>query len=762
MSRALRVYDNVNPDGHNDDNQSHALSMLQKIQKVVHYFRTRGITKYLLYLLTCAAIASGIATYYAITQSSSPFGPDPDAVMGLVLLDLILLLLISVIVSRKVIGLWIANKRGVSAGSRVQSRIILMFSLGATIPTIVIALFSALFFNFGIQSWFDQRVSTAIEESVAVAEAYLKEHEKHLLADTYAMAGDLSRSIHLAMTDKKLLNRMVQTQATIRSLSEAVVFWHDDEQPMSPFNFRILAQGKLSFALSFERPREEDIKLANNGERVIVQDPSGRNVRALVKLGNTDNTYLMVGRVIDNRIIEHMKNAQGGAQQYASMKARISELQIKFSIIFVMVALLLLFTALLIGVMFTNYLVSPIKKLIRATERIKHGELSTNISIEGPNNDEFVRLGNAFNDMTAQLERQRSALLEANHQIDRRRRFSEAVLSGVSAGVIALNKSQNVVSFNRSAPPVLHISQENISGNIKDCFPEVVSLLAEVDNSEHLGDVIKKEITIERDNKKIILNVRVSTAVHDNTIEGYVITFDDITNLISAQRSAAWRDVARRIAHEIKNPLTPIQLAAERLRRKYSDQITIEPENYTRYIDTITSNVSNIGNMVEEFVNFSRMPRPEFKKENLVSIISEVIFAEQCVNESVGFVYHKPVDDVWVLCDKNQINQALINLCKNAVESITNCSLKRGEGCIKITLRPEGKNCTIEIQDNGPGFPEELIDRLTEPYVTTRAKGTGLGLAIVKKIMEDHEVSINLDNNQEGAFVRLVFKTVEG
>ncbi|MCH2038096.1 MAG: ATP-binding protein, partial [Rickettsiales bacterium] len=442
------------------------------------------------------------------------------------------------------------------------------------------------------------------------------------------------------------------------------------------------------------------------------------------------------------------------------MKATISELQIKFSIIFVVVALLLLFTALLIGVMFTNYLVSPIKSLIRATEKVKDGELNTIMKIEGPDNDEFVRLGSAFNDMTIQLDRQRNALLEANYQIDKRRRYSEAVLSGVSAGVIALNKAQEVVSFNRSAPRVLHLGQEHISGTIHDCFPEVLPLLTKVDDSEKLGEVIKEEITIERDAKKIILSVRVSTAIHDNTIEGYVITFDDITTLISAQRSAAWRDVARRIAHEIKNPLTPIQLSAERLKRKYARQITEEPENYLRYIDTITSNVGNIGNMVEEFVNFSRMPRPEFKKENLSSIISEVIFAEQCVNEAIRFDFNKPSYPVWVLCDKSQINQALINLCKNAVESIANCSLKRGEGCIEITLRPDGKSCIVEIQDNGMGFPEDLIDRLTEPYVTTRAKGTGLGLAIVKKIMEDHEVSITLDNRENGAYVRLVFKTV--
>ncbi|MEM7617243.1 MAG: HAMP domain-containing protein, partial [Pseudomonadota bacterium] len=527
------------------------------LRKIISACQSIILASYLLYFLIFAAIICGIATYYAITRTTLPFGLQPDIVMALVLADLILLLFIMIIISRKIIILWFSNKQGRATGSRLQSRIIMMFAIVAAAPTIIVSVFSALFFNYGIQSWFDEQVSTAIEESVAVAEAYLHEHEKLLLADADAMVSDLDKSSYLVYSDKKLFQKIVETQTVIRSLSDAIVFSYDKDKALDPFNYDIIAKGRMSFAISFDRPEEEYILLASEGQKVIINDTENTKIKILVRFSNMPNMYLMVGRLIDHKVIEHMRNAQGGAQKYAKMRSQISQLQITFSIIFIIVALLLLFSAILVGIIFTNYFIIPIEKLVRATEDVKDGVIETSIKIEGPDNDEFVILSKAFNQMTDKLTKQRNALVDANHQIDLKRRFSEAVLSGVSAGVIALDIEKKIISYNKMALNILQIEANLMNGYIEAIIPELKRFLdnISVDNiSINQTRNNSQEVFIMRNGKKINLNIKLTTEFYNNNIEGYVLTFDDISLLVSAQRSAAWKDVARRIAHEIKNP----------------------------------------------------------------------------------------------------------------------------------------------------------------------------------------------------------------
>lgn len=695
-------------------------------------------------VLMLAAIASGIVTYTAITQSSNPFGPDPRTVIGLVLTDLTLLLGLMVIISRRLVKLWAERCKG-SVGSQLQTRIVLMFLLVSVIPTIIVATFSTLFFNYGIQSWFDKRVNTALEESVAVAEAYLAEHKNLISADAWSMAAEMNKKSYLMSTNPEAYQEAVVKEAKERYLADAIIFQ----------NNKILAKTNLSYSLSFERLPLSAIKKASEGNVVVMTGDDEDLVRALIKLeGFVDpyrldyvETYLLVGRFVDSKVLEHLEKTRGAATEYRRLQSTISEAQINFSFVFIAVAMLLLLVAAWVGIMFALSIAKPISAMVFATQRVKAGDLSARV--EEGKKDEIGRLARAFNRMTQQLSRQRSELMNANHQIDARRHFIETVLSGVSAGVIALDSQKRISLFNRSAVKLLNMQSGDLHNEMfLEAFPEMVDMLEEAERRPNKS--VEGQVTLIRGKNKLMLLVRIAAERLSKEIEGYVVTFDDVTELLSAQRRAAWSDVARRIAHEIKNPLTPIHLAAERLKRKYSQEVS-DPATFIKYTDTVVRHVVSIGQMVEEFANFARMPAPVFAEIDLKEIIKNTVFSRECA-EKQGIRYEMDLPDGKqpFLCDENQIARVLGNLIKNAEEALER---EEGveEGVIHIALKRDEGNYSITIQDNGFGFPSNLMDRLTEPYITTRKKGTGLGLAIVKKIIEDHNGSLVLENNEIGA-----------
>ena len=704
-------------------------------------------------ILIIAAISSVIATYGAITQSSNPFGPDPRTVVGLVLIDLSLLLALLVIIGRRLIKLWIERRRG-SVGSRLQTRIVLMFSLVSVVPTIIVAVFSTLFFNYGIQSWFDTRVGTAVEESVAVAEAYLKEHKSLISADAWAMSAELSRASNLYQQNADMYQQLLSKLARERYLTDAVIFQSNN----------ILAKTSLSFSEAFERLPLDAVKKAAEGNVVVLKD-DGELVRALIKLeGFVDpykldqvGTFLLIGRLVDNKVINHLKKTQGAATEYKRLQQGISNTQINFSIVFILVALLLLFVAAWLGLIFAVTIARPISAMVAATDRIKEGDLEVQIE-EGPVNDEIGTLTRAFNRMTQQLGKQRSELINVNHQIDERRHFIETVLSGVSAGVIALGSDKRITLFNPSAIKLLSHQAEVMHGAyFSELLPEMLDMLTEAEKSP--GKAVDGQVEVVRESGRLTLLVRIAAERLSEEIEGYVITFDDVSELLSAQRRAAWSDVARRIAHEIKNPLTPIQLATERLSRKYSEEVS-DSEGFNKYTDTIIRHVDSIGKMVEEFANFARMPLPVFAKEDLRDIVQNTVFSRKCLEQGIVYDVSLPDDVLDFYCDAGQIVQVLTNILKNAEEAVLAYLETLDEpvkGCIKVSVSREDNTYVIVIHDNGPGFPTKLMDRLTEPYITTRSKGTGLGLAIVKKIIEDHGGILELANDSDGAKVTITF-----
>lgn len=708
-------------------------------------------TRNIALVLILAAIVSAFTTYIVMTRSENPFGPDPETVLALGLINVVLLVALIVVVAHRAFRLWLELKRG-SVGSRLQTRMVLMFSLITMVPTITVAGFAAFFLNAGIEAWFSEKVNTGLEESVVVAEAYLKEHRDIIKSDVRVMASDVDRSFYEGANTPGALSRVLSAQASSRGLAEAAIVQRG----------QMIARTSLTFSLTFENLPAQALESARNGEIVVIADDN--KIRAVMKMRSMPEAYLVIGRLIDRRVVEHMENTQAAVNEYRAVRAQLSNIQIQFSIMFVLVSLLLLLAAIWYGMFFAARLVVPISQLVEAAERVRAGDYATRVD-EGPENDELATLGRAFNRMTNQLASQRRDLMKANRQLDNRRRFSEAVLAGVSAGVVAFDVNGLITLHNRSAQQLLGLPlEEDITGrDITDVLPEIRELLEE--STAKPDKVQQGDMTVLAGEKPLTFHARLAAQEFDDEIESFILTFDDITPLVAAQRHAAWADVARRVAHEIKNPLTPIQLSAQRLKRKYQKEIAPEEqENFAKYTDTITRHVGDIGRMVEEFVNFARMPAPAFSRENMTDLVTKAVFSEETTHPDIA--YHLDVSEkpVFVDIDASQVRQVITNLVKNAAEAVE-AQLASGKldaantgGQIEVSCAEEDNHCVIAIKDNGVGFPGDQIHRLLEPYVTTRAKGTGLGLAIVKKIMEDHKGRVELENRpQGGALVRLVF-----
>jgi two-component system nitrogen regulation sensor histidine kinase NtrY len=709
------------------------------INKILAFFKfDKHLTRKFTLFLVVLAIISAITTYITITNVSGPLGTNSTLVTVLGLFDLILFLSLTTIIIRKILSL--RFKRNGEHGNRLQNRVLIMFSFVATIPTIIVAVFSTLFFHYGIESWFDKTVSTALDGSVMVAESYLKEHREVLKVRSKAMAMEIDNNIiHYNLLDNMpLFVEILSSLAELNSVSEAVIFQ----------NNKPLVRTRFGLSLSFENISQNAYEKAALGDTVIIKSDPDR-VRAIIALRNIPNGYLVIGKLIDNNVVKYMHQSQGAAKQYRNLKNTIVNSQIEFSIIFFIVSLLLLLAAIWLGITFAGYIVKPIKKLVYATERIKSGDFNIRVD-EGKSDDEIAILTRAFNLMTEQIDSQRNKLIDAYHEIDSKREFSEAVLSGVSAGVIALSPSKKITLINSSALSLLNINDSSIIGkSILKILPESTFLL---DKAQDLSNdkYIAGQVQVKAAGKKLILLIRVAVEFEKNKIKGFIITFDDMTELVKAQRNAAWSDVARRIAHEVKNPLTPINLGAERLLKKYKnevkDQITFE-----KYTNTIIRHANDIGKIIEEFSNFARMPAQVAVNLNMCQLIKDIVFSRHYISTEIKYEFISDYDEIIIKCDQTQFHQVFTNIFKNAQESIESTKrAKDGSGLVRIYVNKNDEDIIIEVIDNGRGFDQDNLDRITEPYFTTRSKGTGLGLAIVKKIVDDHQGKMVLSNDDDG------------
>lgn len=715
--------------------------------------RRVGLERRLALTLALLAFLSSIGTAIVLT-GAGPLGPDPDRVLAFVYLNIGFLLALGASVARQVVRIWLERRRGM-AGSGLHVRLAVLFAAVAVAPALIVSVFSAVFFDLGLRGWFSERVATAVNSSTAVAEAYLEEHRQTIRGDALAMANDLNRDVSFMLADPRRFNQVVSAQSALRNLTEAVVF---------DGSGRVLARSSLSFAFDFEPLPYDAMNQARAGEVVVLTSESDDRIRALVALNQFVDAFLFVGRFVDPALLAHVERAQEAVSQYQILEGKRLDFQLTFALVFALVALLLLLAAIWLGLLLADRLARPVSALIGVAERVREGDLSARVAAAEAV-DELSSLSRAFNRMTAQLQSQQSELIEANTQLDERRRFTEAVLEGVSAGIIGLDTDGGVNLANRSASRLLGLDVDQGLGQpLEALAPEFGALLDEA-RRRPWREAQDQIVVRHGDGTRKTFLARIGAEAAEGAVTGYIVTFDDVTELLSAQRKAAWSDVARRIAHEIKNPLTPIQLSAERIRRKYREQIETDPETFERLTETIVRQVGDIGRMVDEFSAFARLPAPVLQQEDLGDIISAQIELQRAARGDIAFRFAKPEKPIEQSCDSRQVRQALTNLLQNAVDAIDGRFEETPDpgadppGLVDVTLERHENMTIVAVADNGRGLPEGEIDRLTEPYVTTRERGTGLGLAIVKKIMEDHGGSLDLRNRPGGgAIVSLLFE----
>lgn len=712
--------------------------------------------------LAALALGAGAATYATLFRTEEPLQSVAELPPMLIIFDVLVLVLLVVVIVARVWRIWRAQRAG-KAGAALHMRLASLFAAAAVVPALLVASFSTLFFDLRLEGWFSERAQQAVAESVAVAESLISEHRATIRADALAMAQDLNRVAASVQDNRNLLNRVVSAQAGARGLSEAIVFDRSGA---------ILAQTSLSSTGLADQVPLAAIDEADRGDVVMLSDTSNTlspstltglpddKSAALILLDGylgVYQVYLYVGRFVEPRVAAQVQRARQAAEDYERLAAQRFGFELTFFLMFVVVTVLLMLAAVWLALTFSTRISRRLGGVVVAAERVREGDLAARVVNTGED-DEIETLGRTFNRMARQIENQQAELQLANRTVDERRRFMETVLAGVTAGVIGLDTRGFIDVPNRSASRLLDLSQSDLVGrHLDEAVPEMADLLRDaIDRPSRLAE---GEISISRDGMSKTFFVRVGAERRNSEVLGYVVTFDDITDLVSAQRMAVWADVARRIAHEIRNPLTPIQLSAERLKRKYLKQITTDPEIFVQCTDTIVRQVGDIGRMIEEFSAFARMPAPVFQPEDLTDLIRQSAFAAEVANPDIDYQLDLEPLESPLTCDRRQVAQVLTNVLKNASEAISGRETATEAGRIRVTLKCHNDVAVIAVTDNGIGLPETARDRLTEPYVTTRDKGTGLGLAIVRKIMEEHSGVLQIGDapDGKGAEVRLCF-----
>jgi two-component system nitrogen regulation sensor histidine kinase NtrY len=715
--------------------------------------RSRNRLVFTLGLITVVlALCSGLATYFILT-GLTPIVPTHRVVVGVLLINLLLVLAMIVLIAWQVTGLWRARRRQ-AAGAQLHVRIVSLFSVIAVVPAILLAVFASISLDRGLDHWFSDRTKSIIQNSIDVATAYLQEHGQVIRADTVGMAKDIDSAVQLVKSHPQGFASFLNAQAAIRALPIAYLI--DGEG-------KVLATAATLPNTPYRAPPKEAMDLAKQGQVIVIAPGQTSMVGAIKSLENFSDTYLYVIRPVNARVLQQLRATRASVAEYQRLEQRRAGVQVAFGLMYVAIALTLLLAAIWIGMWFANRLVAPIRQLMGAAQQISQGNLAVQVDVK-PADGDLAVLGSTFNIMTSELKSQRDELVGANMQLDERRRFMEAVLSGVTAGVVGVDAEGVVTLVNRSAETLLELKEAELKGQpLAKAVPEFAPVLRRAQKQGRR--LVTDQITLRRHGSERNFAVRVTSEGRDHKTEGFVVTFDDMTELVSAQRSTAWADVARRIAHEIKNPLTPIQLSAERIRRKYGDSITKDREVFDQCTDTIIRQVSDIGRMVDEFSAFARMPKPVMERHDVREIVREAVFLFQVSRPEIAFELDLPDKPVLALSDRRLLTQAVTNLVKNAGEAIDSAveadAARAGEGRIVAKVRARGEHVQIAVIDNGCGLPKENRERLVEPYMTTREKGTGLGLAIVQRIVEQHGGTLTLadapkrNGKVEGASVRI-------
>ena len=639
------------------------------------------------------------------------------------------------------------------AGQELQKKILIIFSAIALTPTLFIAFFSIFIFDTALSGWFNKKISTAISQSVEVANQYLNEHQSAIRGEILELVNLINVNSTFLSSDKKKFNNFLNKYTRQHNLSEAVIIDSIGN---------VLAFSEFVFEYTYTEIPQKYYDIANKDEIFIVKEDDSNKIRAFIKLSQYRDAYLLITRFVDERVLNAIESTSIAVSDYQSIELKQFDIKISFIFIFILITIVLLFSSLIIGLNIANKLLEPISSLIKGAEEVGGGNLDYKISndvLSKININEIKRLVQAFNLMIADLKSNRVDLEHANDQLDKRRKFSESVLSGVYSGVIGLDKDLKINLPNITATELLNITIDKDYGkSILEIVPEFSNLVEILLNNEK--NVVEDKIVIVRNDKILNLITRLVVQKSDNLILGYVLTFDDITSLIAAQKMGAWSDIARRIAHEIKNPLTPIRLGAERLINRLNTGKKIDKKVFEQSLKMITRQVDDIHHLVNEFSSFARMPSPKLKLININKVIVDYINPIKSSFDNISFQIDNVIENALIMADEKQIRQACRNLIKNSNENITLNKIKNGQISIKFGLKDDF--ASIIINDNGTGIEKSLISKITEPYYTTKVGNSGLGLAITKKIVDDHNGTILFKSikNSKGTSVILKFPII--
>ena len=733
--------------------------MMKNILGKLKQWRNRR--KFLTILAWSLILLGPILTGLTVSILQGEFGSKLSNILRLILLaDGIYLLVVISIVGYAVMRMF-AARRAKSAGSRLHMRLSRVFAIVALIPTVLVAVFAVVTLSIGVEGWFSKNVQNVVKSSLSAAEAYKNEQRDDLKIDLSFMSVRLNeyKKSNSFVSDSDLRVQLISIQKLIqRGLKEAYIIDR---------NANLRSRGELSYLFGYEEPSDEIMKSAELGDLIIIEDWPNNEFRSLIRLESFEDKYLYVSRTVDGKILNLLDETMESAITYNTMETQREKILWSYGLLYLGFATFVILSSILLGMLFAERLSRPVGRLAGAAQRLGAGDFDVKV-IEEKGDDEIAMLSRVFNHMTKQVKRQRDDLITANEYTERRRRLFDSVLSGVTAGVIGLSSDGNIGFINLAAQKLLNLNSGNYEGKgIKIAVPEFIDLFSLIQKNDNKTQ--QQEVKLTRAGAIEILLVRITARISENElVEGYVITFDDVTNLVSAQRIAAWGDVARRIAHEIKNPLTPIQLSAERLKRKYSPIVGSEGSNLSQYCDVIIRQTNDLRRIVDEFSKFARMPEPIKRPTNVTKLLKDVILLFQISSPKINIVFKNLYDDFNINIDETMINQAFTNLIKNASEAIesklnSQPDLKFDPE-IRITIDQIINNLEITIEDNGIGLPNQGRSRLFEPYVTHRENGTGLGLSIVKKIIEEHNGTLELldaspfsKTDSFGAKMRIVF-----
>lgn len=679
-----------------------------------------------------------VATYLLLGPLDT--GSRGTALRIILMCDLVYVLLIIGLLFQRIMAI-IAQRRRKSAGSQLHLRLTGFFTLMSLVPTITVAVFATISINMGFEAWFSDRVQNVIRVSLDAAQAYEFEQTSGLREDAKSLGSRLEQVIAAQRIEDPgaIRQELDRGQQSIqRGLKEAFVITGDGI---------LRLRGFRSYKFDYEMPPPQAFDLAFEDVHLI-RDYENNELRALVSLRGFGDQYLYVTREVDGVLLGLLDQTQQTARLYQQLEQDRDLYLFNFGLLYLAFAVLLIVSSALLSLWFAERLSRPIGRLVGAAQLVGDGELETQV-LEEEGDDEIAQLSVYFNKMTRQLKGQRDRLLENTAQIEERRRLFDSVLSSVTSGVVGLDAQGRVSFVNRSARRLLGWAVgEHKEHHLEVVVPEFSPLFARLKESGN--DSVQDEVKVVRGGRLENLLVRVAPRTSEGgALEGYVIAFDDVTDLVAAQRSAAWGDVARRIAHEIKNPLTPIQLSAERIRRKFRPKLDADGDDLERMTQVIVRQTTDLRRIVDEFSKFARMPEAVKQREDIVAILNQAVTLQQAGQPNVTFHIDIPDQVIPLSLDATMISQALTNLIKNAGEAIAT-RIEKGVSldltpAISISLTDLDTQVSITISDNGIGLPQDRA-KLFEPYVTTRDKGTGLGLPIVKKIIEEHGGVLRLDD----------------